>query len=49
MTNTPVPDYLKEETHTCDPDAYYMESHKCKACLKIESKALREIELGRYM
>jgi len=48
MTNTPVPDYIKEENHTCDPNAYYVELHQCPACMKIESKAMRQMELGKY-
>ena len=48
MTRTPVPDYLKEENHRCDPNAYYVELHQCHACREIESKAIRQMEMGKY-
>ena len=48
MTNTPVPDYLKEENHICDPNAYYVELYQCPACREIESKVIRQMELGKY-
>lgn len=31
MTNTPVPDYLIEENHICDPDAYEVDLEACPA------------------
>jgi hypothetical protein len=48
MTNTPVPDYLKEVNHTCDPNAYYVEFYQCTACRQIELKAIKQMELGKY-
>jgi hypothetical protein len=48
MTNTPVPEYLKEENHTCNPNAYYVELIQCRACGEIEAKAIRQMELGKY-
>jgi len=48
ITNTPVPEYLKEENHLCDPNAYYVELYQCPACREIESKAIRQMEMGKY-
>jgi hypothetical protein len=40
MTNTTVPEYLKEENHLCDPDSYQMDPKNCPAC--------REIMIDRF-
>ena len=48
MTNTPVPEYLKEENHLCDPNAYYVELQQCPACREIERKAVKQMELVYY-
>ena len=48
MTRTPVPEYLKEENHICDPDAFLMDPEKCPACRDLRKKQLKQSYLGKY-
>ena len=35
MTQTSVPDYLKDENHRCDPDSYDLDRERCPACKEL--------------
>ena len=40
MTQTTVPEYLKDETHLCDPNGFDLDPKNCPAC--------REIMIDRF-
>ena len=48
MTNTPVPDYLKEENHLCDPDAFELDPKGCPACRELMVDRFEAENLGKY-
>jgi hypothetical protein len=48
MTQTPVPDYLKEENHVCDPGSGKLDLENCPACREIYKKKLEQENLGKY-
>jgi len=48
MTNTTVPEYLKEENHICDPDSYDLDPKNCPACREIMINRFEEENAGEY-
>jgi hypothetical protein len=48
MTQTPVPAYLREEEHICDPDAFQLDPENCPACRALLEEKIRQGELGKY-
>ena len=48
MTNTPVPGYLKEENHSCDPDSFDLDPKKCPACREIMVNRFEAENAGKY-
>ncbi len=48
MTHSPVPDYLVEDNHTCDPDALTLDPENCPACREMKKKMLRQENVGKY-
>jgi hypothetical protein len=48
MTQTPVPDYLKEENHTCDLDSTKFDPENCPACKEQYEDQLKQENLGKY-
>jgi hypothetical protein len=48
MNNSPVPDYLKDENHHCNPDAFEPDVDHCPACREMRIEILIEKNLGKY-
>ncbi len=48
MTHTPLPEYLREENHICDPDAPELDPENCPACEKMIKKQLKQANYGKY-
>ena len=48
MTNTPVPEYLKEENHLCDPDSFDMDPKNCPACREMMVDRFEAENMGKY-
>ena len=48
MTNTTVPEYLKEENHICDQDAFDLDPKNCPACREIMIDRFEKENAGNY-
>jgi hypothetical protein len=48
MTNIPVPEYLKEENHLCDPDSFDLDPVQCPACKEIMVNRFEGETRGEY-
>jgi hypothetical protein len=47
-TQTPVPGYLREEEHICDPESYQLDPENCPACRALLEEKIRQGEIGKY-
>ena len=48
MTITPVPEYLKEDNHLCDPDSFVMDPKNCPACREMMVDRFEAENMGKY-
>ncbi len=48
MTNLPVPEYLKEEDHLCDPNSFELDPKTCPACREIMIDRFEKENMGKY-
>lgn len=48
LTNAPIPEYLIEENHLCDPDSLDMDPKYCPACREFMVDRFEAENAGKY-